>query len=112
MMIGSNFDSASVMMGKTSGVAARLRDRIRGHHVTTHCFAHNLELAFKEVPYYTIRHGGRRVQVYFYSPKKMQPSQVSESLDEDNVRFGGVKAIRWLASQHSALVALHYAVTV
>ena len=42
----------------------------------------------------------------------MQPSQVSESLDEDNVRFGGVKAIRWLASQHSALVALHYAVTV
>ena len=34
-MIGSNFKGASVMMAKRSGVAARLRDRIGDHHVTT-----------------------------------------------------------------------------
>ena len=45
------------MMGKKSGVAARLRNRIGAHHVTTHYVAHNLELSvtdtIKEVPYYT-----------------------------------------------------------
>lgn len=36
IMITSNFDAASIMMGKRSGVTARLRDRI-GDHNTLCC---------------------------------------------------------------------------
>ena len=120
-MVGSNFDGASVMMGKRSGVAARLRDRIGDHHVTMHCVAHNLELAvadaIKEVPYYTKFEDTVKgvFKFYSYSPKKRRElSQISAFLDEDRVHYGGLKAIRWLASQHKALLALqkHYAVTV
>lgn len=44
-------------MGKKTGVATRLKERIGNHHVTTHCVAHNLELAvanaIKEVAHYS-----------------------------------------------------------
>lgn len=120
-MVGSNFDGAAVMMGKNTGVATRLKQRIGNHHVTTHCVAHNLELAvtdaIKEVSYYSKFEDTVKgiFKFYFYSPKKRRElSQISELLEEDRVRYGGVKAIRWLASQHRALQALqkHYAVTV
>ena len=108
-------------MGKNTGVATRLKQQIGNHHVTTHCVAHNLELALtdaiKEVPYYSKFEDTVKgiFKFYFYSPKKRRElSQISELLDEDRVRYGGVKAIRWLASQHRALQALqkHYAATV
>ncbi|XP_015763634.1 PREDICTED: zinc finger protein 862-like [Acropora digitifera] len=120
-MVGSNFDGASVMMGQKTGVATRLKERIGNHHVTTHCVAHNLELAIadaiKEVSHYSKFEETVKgiFKFYFYSPKKRRElSQISELLEEDRVRYGGVKCIRWLASQHRALLALqkHYAVTV
>ena len=73
--------------------------------------------AIKEVRYYTKFQDTVKgiFKFYFYSPKKRRELlQISEILQEDRVRYGGLKAIRWVASQHRALMALqkHYAVTV
>ena len=120
-LVGSNFDGASVMMGSRAGVATRLKKRIGDHHVSIHCVAHNLELAISDtikiLPYYekfqdTIK---SIFKFYFYSPKKRRElASISELLEEDKVHFGGIKTIRWLASQHRALKAIqkHYPTTV
>ena len=87
-MVGLTFDGAAVMMGKNTGVATRLKRWIGNHHVTTHCMAHNLELAvtdaIKEVSYYSKFED--TVKGIFYSPKKgSELSQISELIEEDRV---------------------------
>lgn len=47
------FYDVSVMMGTRSGVAARLRNRIGAHNITTHYVAHNLELSVTDAIYTT-----------------------------------------------------------
>ena len=44
---GIGCDGASVMVGKTSGVAKRMTD-LQPSLITVHCLAHRLELAFKD----------------------------------------------------------------
>ena len=55
-MVGYNFDGASVMLAKKSGVAKTLKERVGNYLVSIHCVAHCLELpvldAVKEVPYF------------------------------------------------------------
>ena len=83
-MVGSKLDGASVMMGKISVVAARLKGRIGDHHVTTHCLAHDFELAvtdaIKEVPYHTKFDDMVKgvFKFYFYSPKKRRELSKNE----------------------------------
>lgn len=82
-----------------------------------HCVAHCLELAIldavKEVPFQeTVQ---AVFKYYYYSPKKRRElASLSDILDEAKAHYGGLKAVRWLASRNRALVALqtHYAVTV
>ena len=54
-MVSCNFDGAAVMMGKHSGVATKLKERVGNYLVAIHYVAHCLELAVldavKEVPY-------------------------------------------------------------
>lgn len=83
--------------------------------------AHCLELAIldavKEVPYLKIFQETVQAvfKYYYYSPKKRRElASLSDILDEAKAHYGGLKAVRWLASRNRALVALqtHYAVTV
>ena len=46
-LVGFGCDGASVMVGKTSGVAKRMTD-LQPSLITVHCLAHRLELAFKD----------------------------------------------------------------
>jgi len=54
-MVGCNFDGASVILGRKSGVAQKLKERLVNYLVPIHCVVHCLELAIldavKEVPY-------------------------------------------------------------
>ena len=120
-MVGCNFDGASVMLGSKSGVAQKLKERVGNYLVPIHCVAHCLELAIldavKEVPYLkTFQETVEAVfKYYYYSPKKRRElASLSDILDEAKAHYGGLKAVRWLASRNRALVALqtHYAVTV
>lgn len=68
-----NFDGASVMMGKKSGVAKRLQDIAQRPVCIIHCVAHNLELAvldaIKQTPYLvTFEETVKSIfKFYFYS---------------------------------------------
>lgn len=115
-MVGCNFDGASIMLGSKSGVAEKLKERVGDYLVPIHCVAHCLELAIldaaKEVPYLKTF---QAVFKYYYSPKKRRElASLSDILDEAKAHYGGLKAVRWLASGNRALVALqtHYTVTV
>ena len=44
-LVGCNFDGASVMMGKKSGVAVQIQKKVPQPVVILHCVAHSLELA-------------------------------------------------------------------
>lgn len=46
-LVGMGSDGASVMLGKNNGVAAKLRQQ-QPTLVAVHCYAHKLELAFKD----------------------------------------------------------------
>lgn len=46
-LVGMGSDGASVMLGKNNGVAAKLRV-LQPAMVAVHCYAHKLELAFKD----------------------------------------------------------------
>lgn len=120
-MVGCNFDGASVKERSKSGVAQKLKERVGNYLVPIHCVAHCLELAIldavKEVPYLnTFQETVQAVfKYYYYSPKKRRElASLSDILDEAKAHYGGLKAVRWLASRNRALVALqtHYAVTV
>ena len=106
-----NFDGASVMIGKKSGVAVQIQKKVAHPVVILHCVAHNLELgvldAVKPCPYLEtfdeiIRHV---FKFYYYSPKKRgEVNAVSEILDEDPAHFSSnIKKTRWLSSRHRAL---------
>ena len=74
-MVGCNFDGSSVMLGKQSGVAKRLDERVGNYLVSIHCIARCLEPAVldavKEVPYLTtFQETVKGIFKYYYSPKK------------------------------------------
>jgi hypothetical protein len=46
-LVGMGSDGASVMLGSKNGVAAKLR-ALQPSLVAVHCYAHRLELAFKD----------------------------------------------------------------
>lgn len=74
-LVGCNFDGASVMMGKKSGVAVQIQKKVPQPVVILHCVAHNLELAVldavKTVPYLETFHETiRQVLLLFTQEKK------------------------------------------
>ena len=81
-LVGCNFDGASVMIGKKSGVAVQIQKKVPQPVVILHCVAHNLELAVldavKTVPYLETFHETIRqvFKFYYYSPKKRRVSML------------------------------------
>ena len=87
-----NFDGASVMMGKKSGVAKQLQDIAQYPLCIIHCVAHNLELAvldaIKQTPYLAIFEETVKsvFKFYFYSPKRRhEVNEIAAILDQDHV---------------------------
>lgn len=108
-LVGCNFDGASVMMGKKSGVAVQIQKKVPQPVVILHCVAHNLD-AVKTVPYLETFHETIRqvFKFYYYSPKKRREvNAVSEILDENPAHFSSnIKKTRLLSSRHRALAAM------
>lgn len=48
-LVAMGSDGASNMVGKRSGLATLLRQDINDEIINVHCFAHRLELAFRDV---------------------------------------------------------------
>ena len=48
-LVGMGSDGASNMVGKKGGLSALLKNNINDELVNVHCFAHRLELAFRNV---------------------------------------------------------------
>lgn len=107
-LVGCNFDGASVIMGKKSGIAVQIQEKVPQPVVILHCVAHNLDLAVlnavKTIPYLENFHKTIR-QVFklnCYSPKKRREvNAVSEILDENPAHFSSnIKKTWWLSSRH------------
>ena len=112
-LVGCNFDGASVMTGKKSGVVVQIQ-KVPQTVVILHCVAHNLELAVldavKTVPYLENFHETIRqvFKFYYYSLKKRgEVNAVSEILDENPAHFNSnIKKTRLQSSRHRALAAV------
>ena len=116
-----NFDGASVMMGKKSGVAKQLQDIAQHPVCIIHCVAHNLELAvldaIKQTPYLAIFEETVKsvFKFYFYSPKRRREvNEIAAILNQDHVYYSGVQTTRWVASRFRAINALerHFLTTI
>ena len=111
-LVGFGSDGASVMVGKKGGVAAHLK-KLQPCLQSVHCYAHRLELAFKDamktIPIY-IRVNDLLQGLYkFYHQSSLARSMLRESFAHLNLkmvvptRIGGT---RWLPHTLRALTNL------
>ena len=101
-------------------INGQLQDHTCDNYMTVvHCIAHNLELAVCDSKkgcgyldkFEDILKG--IFMFYYYSPKKRKLFDIAVSLDKELKHYGGIKQVRWVASQERALKSLldNYAVT-
>ena len=117
-LVGVGTDGASVMTGCKSGVVTRLREAqkklIPGSSlVGIHCYAHRLELAFKDalrkIPLFKKIEGLLLGIYYFYRNSTLNRSMLRESFDAENIqgqmptRVGGT---RWVGHVRTALTSM------
>uniref|UniRef100_A0A672RKS2 HAT C-terminal dimerisation domain-containing protein n=1 Tax=Sinocyclocheilus grahami TaxID=75366 RepID=A0A672RKS2_SINGR len=103
-LIGVTCDGTSVMLGRTSGVASRLRD-IFPNITVWHCSVHRLELAIGDVVkeigtinYFKILMD-KLYAIYSASNKnRMELKDAAESLDVQLCKIGRILDTRWVAS--------------
>lgn len=96
-------DGASNMVGKKSGLAALLKEDVNSELVNVHCFAHRLELAFRDV-FKKNRTYDKLMTLliglyYFYYKSYKNKKGLLESmkaLDVDGVMPQKVTGTRWL----------------
>ena len=101
-LVGFGCDRASVMVGKKGGVSAYLT-RLQPNCITVHCFAHRLELAFKDAVKENLLYDSCIVLLmglyYFYrnSPKQRQSLKQSFlSLKQSSLMPACVGGTRWV----------------
>ncbi len=104
-------DGASVMTGRRTGVAARLK-ALNGNLISIHCVAHRLALAAgqasQSVPYLKRFKEIVGSLFYFYhnsSVRQAGLSAIQMILDDPVLRLKQAKDVRWL-SHHAAIDAL------
>ena len=107
-----NMDGASVNLGCNDSVKTRLIDNV-SHMIIVHCVNHSFELVVS-----VAAKGHSKVEdsistleevfkFYHYSPKKLRHlNRTAEIFEQILDHFGGLKQIRWCASQHRAWVAM------
>ena len=102
---GFGSDGASVMTGRRSGVATRVKER-SPHCVNIHCMAHRLNLcssqASKDVPYFkTFERTCTDLFYYFGGSKsgnrKCELEEIQKVLDDPQVKIKECHEIRWLS---------------
>ena len=107
-VIGATMDGASVNMGEHSSVKTRLINLVT-QAIVIHCVNHSLELVVS----YAMK--GHQVledcigtleevfKFYYYSPKEYRHLRaVADTFGVIIDHFGGLKQLRWCASQHRA----------
>lgn len=111
-LIGLTCDGASVMLGRKSGVASRLKD-IFPNITVWHCSAHRLELAVGDVvkEMGTINHFktfmDKLYAVYSASNKnRMELKDAADSLDIQLCKIGRILDTRWVASSFRTVEAV------
>ncbi|XP_067654440.1 zinc finger protein 862-like [Haliotis asinina] len=121
-LVGINTDGASVNLGKKGGAVKLIIDELKEEYnavgceqyiTVVHCIAHNLELAVcdtkKECNYLKNFEDVLKgiFKLFYYSPKRRRELYViAENLDKELKHYGGIKEVRWVASQHRALKSL------
>ena len=102
---GFGSDGASVMTGRRSGVATRMRER-SPHLVNIHCMAHRLNLcssqASKDVPYLKTFEKTCCDLSYFFGGsksgnRKCELEEIQKILDDPQVKVRECHEIRWLS---------------
>ncbi|XP_077870232.1 zinc finger protein 862-like, partial [Saccoglossus kowalevskii] len=100
-------DGASVMVGRRTGVATRLRER-NPMLVNIHCVAHRLALAAAQAMNgikYLKRFSSILQQLYyFYQNSAVQMSglkQIEAILSEPQIKMKEAKSVRWLSHQRA-----------
>ena len=108
-----NLDGASVNLGCNDSVKTRLIAAVK-QMIVVHCVNHSLELVVS-----VAAKGHIRVEeavstleevfkFYHYSPKKLRHlKRTAEIFNQTLDHFGGVKQIRWCASQQRSWVAMY-----
>ncbi|KAK3095892.1 hypothetical protein FSP39_020416 [Pinctada imbricata] len=111
-LVCANFDGASVMLGKKSGVIAHILNRVP-EVIPIHCVAHKLELAIldsvKNIPFLKKYDSTLRGLFIMYraSPKRLRELRsVAESLETSVISFTDLKKTRWVSSKCRAVKAL------
>ncbi|XP_023930781.1 zinc finger protein 862-like [Lingula anatina] len=110
-MIGFGSDGASVMTGKTNGVAAILQRDVPWL-VQIHCLAHRLELAIKDCLKDTYMDEIVNILVsvyYFYkgSPKRLRELEsIADIMDEQFLKPERANGTRWVEHKQKALAKL------
>lgn len=110
--VGFASDGASVMTGKKSGVATRLKE-LFPHIVTWHCLNHRLELSISDAvaDITAINHFQAFVDklysLYSQSAKNMRAVEAaSKELGTQILRIGRVLGVRWIASSFRTVKAV------
>jgi hypothetical protein len=105
-------DVASVMLGKNSGVATRLKTMFP-NLVVWHCSNHRLELALNDVvdEFYGINHFkifmDKLYTLYHQSPKNQNElREAANSLDCEILKIGRILSVRWVASSRRTVNAV------
>ncbi|XP_070545566.1 zinc finger protein 862-like [Ptychodera flava] len=95
---------ASVMTGRKSGVAARLKSSVNEKLISIHCLAHKLALcssqAAKQVEYINNYQETITGIFYFFKRSAVRVSKIEKIqllLDEPSLRYKEVHAVHWLS---------------
>lgn len=112
-VVGVNFDGAAVMMGCKGGAAKLLEGSFGTHIIPIHCVAHKLELsvldAVKKDSYLSKFEDTTKSVYRFYhkaNNRRRELKAIAEALETDLLRYGEVKAIRWVSSKSRAIHAI------
>ena len=112
-IIGFGSDGASIMTGRKSGVAMRIKEE-SPHCITVHCMAHRLNLcsskAANDVPYLKEDFQKVLTDLYYYFSKSTarteELKEIQAILDSPLVKMKEVHEIRWM-SFYTSLSAVY-----
>ena len=113
-LVGFGSDGASVMVGRKSGVATRLKE-LSPHLINIHCMAHRFNLctsqASKNIPYLKDTFEKVFKDMYYYFEKSANRTaelkEIQKVLESPQLKVREVHEIRWLAFYDALYAAYH-----
>lgn len=106
-------DGASNMVGRRSGLATLLRQEINDEIINVHCFAHRLELAFRDVLKKEKKYDKLMtllIGLYYFYMKSYKSKKglldTMKALNVDGILPAKVTGTRWLPHLTRAIICL------